>query len=63
MSNSEPVQFTPTPDYKIFPQTHGEHHIMDPKSFPGGAVVNNPPVNAGDATDAGLIPGVGRKIP
>ena len=21
---------------------------MDPKSFPGGAVVKNPPVNAGD---------------
>ena len=36
---------------------------MDPKSFPGGAVVKNPPVNAGDATDAGLIPGAGRKIP
>ena len=28
--------------------------------FPGGAVVNNPPANAGDARDAGSIPGSGR---
>ena len=26
----------------------------------GGSVVNNPPANAGDARDAGLIPGLGR---
>ena len=25
--------------------------------FPGGTVVNNPPANAGDARDVGLIPG------
>ena len=28
--------------------------------FPGGAVVKNPPANAGDARDAGSIPGSGR---
>ena len=28
--------------------------------FPGGSVVKNPPANAGDAEDAGLIPGSGR---
>ena len=28
--------------------------------FPGGSMVNNPPANAGDAGDAGLIPGSGR---
>ena len=28
--------------------------------FPGSAVVNNVPANAGDARDIGLIPGSGR---
>ena len=28
--------------------------------FPGGTVVKNPPANAGDSRDAGLIPGLGR---
>ena len=28
--------------------------------FPGGTVVKNLPANAGDARDAGLIPGLGR---
>ena len=28
--------------------------------FPGGSVVKNPPANAGDSRDAGLIPGSGR---
>ena len=28
--------------------------------FPGGAVVNKPPDNARDASDAGLIPGLYR---
>ena len=28
--------------------------------FPGGTVVKNPPVHAGDAGDVGLIPGLGR---
>ena len=27
------------------------------KSFPGGSVVKNPPANAGDPGDTGLIPG------
>ena len=29
------------------------------KGFPGGTVVKNPPANAGDARDTGLIPGSG----
>ena len=29
-------------------------------AFPGGAVVKNPPANAGDARNMGLIPGLGR---
>ena len=29
-------------------------------AFPGGAVVKNPPANAGDARNMGLIPGSGR---
>ena len=28
--------------------------------FPGGTVVKNPPASAGDARDAGSIPGSGR---
>ena len=28
--------------------------------FPGGAVVKNPPASAGDARDAGSLPGSGR---
>ena len=28
--------------------------------FPGGTVVKNPPVNAGDIRDVGSIPGLGR---
>jgi len=28
--------------------------------FPGGTVVKNPPANAGDVRDVGLIPGPGR---
>ena len=28
--------------------------------FPGGSVVKNPPANAGDIKDTGLIPGSGR---
>ena len=30
------------------------------KGFPGGAVVKNPPANAGDIRDTDLIPGLGR---
>ena len=29
-------------------------------AFPGGSVVKKPPANAGDVTDTGLIPGLGR---
>ena len=28
--------------------------------FPGGTVVMNPPASAGDASDVGLIPGLGQ---
>ena len=28
--------------------------------FPGGSVVKNPPTNAGDTRDLGLVPGLGR---
>ena len=28
--------------------------------FPGGTVIKNPPANAGDTREAGLIPGLGR---
>ena len=28
--------------------------------FPGGALVNNLPINVGDARDMGSIPGLGR---
>ena len=31
-----------------------------PLGFPGGSVVMNPPANAGDTGDAGMIPGLGR---
>ena len=30
--------------------------------FPGGAAVKNPPANAGDVRDVGLIPGSGRSL-
>ena len=30
--------------------------------FPGGSAVKNPPANAGDARDAGLIPGSERSL-
>ena len=30
------------------------------RGFPGGSVVKNPPSNAGDPGDAGLIPGLGK---
>ena len=36
----------------IYPQTE--------RGFPGGTVVKNPPANAGDARDAGSIPGSGQ---
>ena len=37
-------------------------NCADPKSmgFPGGRVVKNPPISAGDTRDVGLIPGLGR---
>ena len=32
---------------------------LSPMGFPGGPVVENPPINAGDTRDMGLIPGLG----
>ena len=34
--------------------------VYSPSRFPGGPVVKDPPADAGDARDAGLIPGWGR---
>jgi len=34
--------------------------VYTSKGFPGGPVVKNPPANAGDKRDTGLIPGAGR---
>ena len=34
--------------------------VINTMGFPGGTVVKNLPANAGDARDAGLIPGLGR---
>ena len=34
--------------------------VYTSKGFPGGTVVKNPPANAGDKRDTGLIPGAGR---
>ena len=33
--------------------------FIDTWGFPGGTMVKNPPANAGDGRDAGLIPGSG----
>jgi len=34
----------------------------NPKGLPGDSVVKNPPANAGDTRDAGLIPESGRSL-
>ena len=34
--------------------------MLKARGFPGGAVVKNPFASAGDARDAGSIPGLGR---
>ena len=31
-------------------------YAQEPRAFPGGAVVKNPPANAGDARDVGSVP-------
>ena len=36
------------------------HMYTQIRGFPGGAVLKNPPANAGDAREAGSIPGSGR---
>ena len=35
-------------------------HIYTVMGFPSGTVIKNPPASAGDARDAGSIPGSGR---
>ena len=56
------TQHTQTPHmcYDPYPSTSGAttfHQISDNPGFPGGAVVKNPPANAGDV---GSSPGLGR---
>ena len=47
--------------YTTHTNTHSQIHThIQPTGFPGGAVVKNPPANAGDPRDVGLIPGSGR---
>ena len=36
--------------------------FIDTWGFPGGTMVKNPPANAGDRRDAGLIPELGRFV-
>ena len=36
------------------------HMLIHKLGFPGGTVVMNPPASAGDASDVGLIPGLGQ---
>ena len=35
----------------------GPRNLHEDRDFPGGAMVKNPPANAGDARNVGLIPG------
>ena len=41
---------------------HEELMYFNIPYFPGGSVVKNPPANAGDAGDPGLIPESGRSL-
>ena len=38
------------------------HNVLNSVDFPSGSVVKNLPANAGEAGDAGLIPGSGRSL-
>ena len=50
--------------YFFFSMSYDKYHIGLRYAclwgFPGGTVIKNSPANAGDAKDAGLIPGMGR---
>ena len=46
--------------FKKSDMTEQLHFHISLKGFPDGAVVKNPPANAGDARDEGSIPGAGR---
>ena len=59
----EKILVKDTPDRELLSKTYNE--LLKPnnkktKGFPSGAVVKNPPANAGDARDKGSIPGWGR---
>ena len=41
----------------IYIYIHTHIYVYCVQSFPGGAVIKNPPANAGDARDADSIPG------
>ena len=61
--DSEKILVKDTPDRELLSKTYNE--LLKPnnkktKGFPSGAVVKNPPANAGDARDKGSIPGWGR---
>ena len=55
--------------YQLFPSPGRSRQLwvlsvctMLSQGFPGGAVVKNPPPNAGDERDAGSVPGSGRSL-
>ena len=59
----EKILVQDTPDRELLSKTYNE--LLKPnnkktKGFPSGAVVKNPPANAGDARDKASIPGWGR---
>ena len=61
--DSEKILVKDTPDRELLSKTYNE--LLKPNNkktqgFPSGAVVKNPPANAGDARDKGSIPGWGR---
>ena len=54
----EPKKIKPVTASTFSPSV--SYEVMGPDALPGGAVVKNPPVNAGDTRDTRLIPGSGR---
>ena len=59
--SDKPLQlFTVAPEKFIIGFQPQARLFTRTRNFPGGAVVKNPPANARDARDAGLILGLGR---
>ena len=59
--SGKPLQlFTVSPEKFIIGFQPQARLFTRTRNFPGGAVVNNPPANARDARDVGLILGLGR---